>query len=98
MYSTQAFVISGRSIELAETCSVSFNVLKITLLSVARLRHTNHVRKMFNFKHNFKFPFWSKIRMCVRTRVGKDGQYFSDPERKLGQAAQVARMHIAVSS
>lgn len=28
--------------------------------------------------------------MCVRTRIGKDGQYFSDPERKLGHAAQVA--------
>lgn len=29
MYSTQAFVISGRSIELAETCPVSFDVLEI---------------------------------------------------------------------
>ena len=61
-----------------------------------RLRHTNYVREMFNFKHNFKFPFWSKIRMCVRTRIGKDGQYFSDPERKLGQAAQVVRIFFSL--
>lgn len=48
--------------------SISSSVLEIIR---GRLHHVNHFHEMFNFKHSFKFLFWSKIEICVRDHIGK---------------------------